>query len=94
LGGTTSRRSRSVRESIIGDLAVHLRSLAARDGRLFIGIPITNRPTPGVAPGPFLDRTGLIGDSLLGALRVDYACPTSEASHEITQRLHFGGGRF
>jgi outer membrane protein insertion porin family len=37
---------------------------------------------------------GLIWDSPFGALRVDYAYPTSKASYDITQRLHFGVGPF
>jgi outer membrane protein insertion porin family len=37
---------------------------------------------------------GLIWDSPFGALRVDYAYPTSKAPYDITQRLHFGVGPF
>jgi outer membrane protein insertion porin family len=37
---------------------------------------------------------GLIWDSPFGPLRVDYAFPTSKASYDITQRLHFGYGAF
>jgi len=38
--------------------------------------------------------SGLIWDSPFGALRVDYAYPTSKASTDVTQRLHFGVGAF
>ena len=37
---------------------------------------------------------GLIWDSPFGALRVDYAYPTTKAPYDITQRLHFGVGPF
>src|SRR5258708_10980637 len=37
---------------------------------------------------------GLIWDSPFGALRVDYAYPTTKASTDVTQRLHFGVGAF
>ena len=37
---------------------------------------------------------GLIWDSPFGPLRVDYAYPTSKASYDVTQRLHFGYGAF
>lgn len=37
---------------------------------------------------------GLIWDSPFGALRVDYAYPTTKTSYDITQRLHFGVGPF
>jgi outer membrane protein insertion porin family len=36
----------------------------------------------------------LIWDSPFGPLRVDYAFPTSKASYDVTQRLHFGYGAF
>jgi outer membrane protein insertion porin family len=38
--------------------------------------------------------SSLIWDSPFGPLRVDYAYPTSKASTDITQRLHFGVGAF
>jgi outer membrane protein insertion porin family len=38
--------------------------------------------------------SSLIWDSPFGALRLDYAYPTSQASTDITQRLHFGVGAF
>jgi outer membrane protein insertion porin family len=38
--------------------------------------------------------SGVIWDSPFGALRVDYAYPTSKASTDVTQRLHFGVGAF
>jgi len=38
--------------------------------------------------------SGLIWDSPFGALRVDYAYPTSKASTDVTQRLRFGVGAF
>jgi outer membrane protein insertion porin family len=38
--------------------------------------------------------SGLIWDSPFGALRVDYAYPTSKASTDITQRVHFGVGMY
>jgi outer membrane protein insertion porin family len=37
---------------------------------------------------------GLVWDSLLGPIRVDYAYPISQASTDITQRLHFSAGGF
>ncbi len=37
---------------------------------------------------------GLIWDSPLGPLRVDYAYPTSKAAYDVTQRVHFGFGPF
>jgi outer membrane protein insertion porin family len=37
---------------------------------------------------------GLIWDSPFGALRIDYAYPTTKAPYDITQRLHFGVGPF
>ena len=37
---------------------------------------------------------GLVWDSMFGPLRVDYAYPTSKASSDVTQRLHFGAGAF
>jgi outer membrane protein insertion porin family len=37
---------------------------------------------------------GLIWDSPFGPLRVDYAFPTSKATYDVTQRLHFGYGAF
>ncbi len=38
--------------------------------------------------------SSLIWDSPFGALRLDYAYPTSKASTDVTQRLHFGVGAF
>jgi outer membrane protein insertion porin family len=38
--------------------------------------------------------SSLIWDSPFGALRVDYAYPTSKTSYDVTQRLHFGVGGF
>lgn len=37
---------------------------------------------------------GLIWDSILGPLRVDYAYPLTKGPYDITQRLHFGFGAF
>jgi outer membrane protein insertion porin family len=37
---------------------------------------------------------GLVWDSILGPIRVDYAYPISKASYDITQRLNFGYGMF
>jgi outer membrane protein insertion porin family len=37
---------------------------------------------------------GLIWDSPFGALRVDYAYPTTKTNYDVTQRLHFGVGPF
>jgi outer membrane protein insertion porin family len=37
---------------------------------------------------------GLVWDSILGPLRVDYAYPLSKASYDVTQRVHFGYGGF
>ena len=37
---------------------------------------------------------GLVWDSILGPLRVDYAYPLSKANYDVTQRLHFGYGMF
>jgi outer membrane protein insertion porin family len=37
---------------------------------------------------------GLVWDSILGPLRVDYAYPLSKAPYDITQRLNFGYGMF
>jgi len=37
---------------------------------------------------------GLIWDSILGPLRVDYAYPLTKADCDVTQRLHFGYGLF
>lgn len=37
---------------------------------------------------------GLVWDSPLGPIRVDYAYPISQASTDITQRLHFSAGGF
>jgi len=37
---------------------------------------------------------GLIWDSILGPLRVDYAYPITKGPYDITQRLHFGFGMF
>ena len=37
---------------------------------------------------------GLIWDSILGPLRVDYAMPLSKANYDVTQRLRFGYGMF
>jgi outer membrane protein insertion porin family len=37
---------------------------------------------------------GLVWDSILGPLRVDYAYPISKASYDVTQRVHFGYGLF
>jgi outer membrane protein insertion porin family len=38
--------------------------------------------------------SNLIWDSPFGALRLDYAYPTSKAGTDVTQRLHFGVGAF
>jgi len=38
--------------------------------------------------------SGLIWDSPFGALRVDYAYPTSKTNTDVTQRVHFGVGAF
>jgi outer membrane protein insertion porin family len=38
--------------------------------------------------------TGLVWDSILGPLRVDYAYPLSKTSYDVTQRVHFGYGGF
>jgi outer membrane protein insertion porin family len=37
---------------------------------------------------------GLVWDSILGPLRVDYAYPLSKGPVDVTQRLHFGFGMF
>jgi outer membrane protein insertion porin family len=37
---------------------------------------------------------GLVWDSILGPLRVDYAYPMTKGPYDITQRLHFGFGMF
>lgn len=37
---------------------------------------------------------GLVWDSMFGPIRLDYAYPTSKASHDVTQRLRFGAGAF
>ncbi|HXX09049.1 MAG TPA: outer membrane protein assembly factor BamA [Pseudolabrys sp.] len=37
---------------------------------------------------------GLIWDSILGPLRVDYAYPITKGPYDVTQRLHFGFGMF
>jgi outer membrane protein insertion porin family len=37
---------------------------------------------------------GLVWDSILGPLRVDYAYPLTKADYDVTQRLHFGYGMF
>ena len=37
---------------------------------------------------------GLVWDSILGPLRVDYAYLLSKANYDVTQRLHFGYGMF
>ena len=37
---------------------------------------------------------GLIWDSPLGPLRVDYAYPTSKATYDVTQRFRFSAGAF
>ena len=37
---------------------------------------------------------GLVWDSLLGPIRIDYAYPTSQASTDITQRFRFSAGGF
>jgi outer membrane protein insertion porin family len=37
---------------------------------------------------------GLVWDSILGPIRVDYAYPLTKASYDVTQRLHFGYGMF
>ena len=37
---------------------------------------------------------GLVWDSILGPLRVDYAYPISKAPYDVTQRVHFGYGGF
>ena len=64
-------------------------------------------PEPGGA-GPALSSTlvgnstairssvgsGLVWDSILGPLRVDYAYPLTKADYDVTQRLHFGYGLF
>ena len=38
--------------------------------------------------------SSLIWDSPFAPLRVDYAYPTSKASYDVTQRVHFGFGGF
>jgi outer membrane protein insertion porin family len=37
---------------------------------------------------------GLVWDSILGPLRVDYAYPLTKAPYDVTQRVHFGYGGF
>ncbi|HET9717981.1 MAG TPA: outer membrane protein assembly factor BamA [Pseudolabrys sp.] len=37
---------------------------------------------------------GLVWDSILGPLRVDYAYPLTKGPYDVTQRLHFGFGLF
>jgi outer membrane protein insertion porin family len=37
---------------------------------------------------------GLVWDSILGPIRMDYAYPISKASYDVTERLHFGYGMF
>ncbi|HMK79576.1 MAG TPA: outer membrane protein assembly factor BamA [Xanthobacteraceae bacterium] len=37
---------------------------------------------------------GLVWDSLLGPIRVDYAYPTSQAANDVTQRFRFSAGGF
>jgi len=38
--------------------------------------------------------TGLVWDSILGPIRVDYAYPLTKGPYDVTQRLHFGYGMF
>jgi outer membrane protein insertion porin family len=37
---------------------------------------------------------GLVWDSILGPIRVDYAYPITKASYDVTQRLNFGYGMY
>jgi outer membrane protein insertion porin family len=37
---------------------------------------------------------GLVWDSILGPIRVDYAYPTTQAPSDITQRFRFSAGGF
>jgi outer membrane protein insertion porin family len=37
---------------------------------------------------------GLVWNSILGPIRVDYAYPTTQASTDITQRFRFSAGGF
>ena len=37
---------------------------------------------------------GLVWDSILGPIRIDYAYPVTKAASDVTQRLHFGAGGF
>jgi outer membrane protein insertion porin family len=37
---------------------------------------------------------GLVWDSMLGPIRVDYAYPTSQAANDVTQRFRFSAGGF
>jgi outer membrane protein insertion porin family len=37
---------------------------------------------------------GLVWDSILGPIRMDYAYPLTKAGYDVTQRLHFGYGMF
>jgi outer membrane protein insertion porin family len=37
---------------------------------------------------------GLVWDSILGPIRIDYAYPTTKAATDITQRLRFSAGGF
>lgn len=37
---------------------------------------------------------GLVWDSILGPIRMDYAYPLTKANYDVTQRLHFGYGMF
>jgi outer membrane protein insertion porin family len=37
---------------------------------------------------------GLVWDSILGPIRMDYAYPLTKADYDVTQRLHFGYGMF
>jgi outer membrane protein insertion porin family len=37
---------------------------------------------------------GLVWDSLLGPIRIDYAYPTTQGAYDVTQRLHFSAGGF
>ena len=37
---------------------------------------------------------GLVWDSILGPIRVDYAYPTTQAANDVTQRFRFSAGGF
>ncbi|MGO9359216.1 MAG: outer membrane protein assembly factor BamA [Xanthobacteraceae bacterium] len=79
--------SMNLKAAIFADAGSLWTTSAAKSSVALSGSLIGNSSTVRSSVG-----AGLVWNSVLGPLRVDYAYPLSQASYDVTQRLHFGYG--